>query len=104
MIEDIRAVMEKEGIDVFGTSDCSAVVPDRFRRTPFAITLGIRLSDAVVDDIAKGPTKMYFAHYRSVNALLDACALAQCYNAAARGTQGACRACFANGEHCSNSR
>lgn len=75
MIDDIRAAMEKEGIDVFGTSDCSAVVPDKFRRTPFAITLGIRLSDAIVDDIAKGPTKIYFAHYRSVNALLDACAL-----------------------------
>ena len=75
MINDIKVAMEREGIDVFGTSDCSAVVPEKFANTPYAITLGSRLSDAVVDKVEQGPTKMYFAHYRSVNAFLDACSL-----------------------------
>ncbi len=76
MINDIKKAMEREGIDVFGTSDCSTVLPEKFSSVPYAVTLGIRLSDAVVDEVSSsGPTKMYFAHYRSVNALLDSCAL-----------------------------
>lgn len=75
MINKIEAEMRSQGIDVFGTSDCTDVVSESFCDTQYAVTLGVRLSDAVIDKIGSGPTKMYFAHYRSVNALLDACAL-----------------------------
>ena len=75
MIEKIKTAMRDLGIDVFGTSDCSEALPLHLRNTPYAITLGVRLSDAVVDKIKQGPTKLYFSHYKSVNALLDACAL-----------------------------
>lgn len=75
MIEDIKKVMKEQGIDVFGTSDCSGVVKRELGDTPYAITLGVRLSDAVVNKITEGPTKMYFQHYRTINALLDACSL-----------------------------
>lgn len=74
-IGDLKEMMRVMGIDVFGTSDCSAYVPDAFIQTPFAITLGVRLSDVVVDAIMDGPTKLYFHHYRTVNAFLDRCAL-----------------------------
>jgi len=75
MIGEIERAMREHGIDVFGESDCSDVVSSEFAATPYAITLGVRLSDAVIDKIEQGPTKMYFAHYRSVNAMLDAAAL-----------------------------
>lgn len=75
MIEQIGREMQSVGIDVFGTSDCSDVVSEKFADTPYAVTLGVRLSDAVVDKISGGPTKMYFAHYRAVNTMLDGAAL-----------------------------
>jgi epoxyqueuosine reductase len=74
MNEQIKEEMQSLGMDVFGTSDCTEQVGSRFVGTPFAITIGVRLSDVVIDEIKQGPTKMYFAHYRAVNAMLDAAA------------------------------
>ncbi len=42
---------------------------------PFAVSMTIRLSDAVVEEIADEPTYTYFHHYRTVNAFLDQLAL-----------------------------
>lgn len=42
---------------------------------PFAVSMTIRLSDAVVEEIAEEPTYTYFHHYRTVNAFLDQLAL-----------------------------
>ena len=36
------------GLDVFGTSNAQGHVPERFGCTPYAITMGIRLSDSVM--------------------------------------------------------
>jgi epoxyqueuosine reductase QueG len=38
---------------------------------PFAISVVVRLSDAIVDEITDEPTYTYFNHYRSVNYLID---------------------------------
>lgn len=75
MKESLEALMRQQGIDIFGTSDVSEAIPEKFKKTPYAVTLGIRLSDAVMDDVKNGPTKNYFHHYRTANALLDMCAL-----------------------------
>lgn len=75
MVEELERLMRREGIDVFGTSDARAAVPDRLSSVPYAVTLGLHLSDAVIDGIKQGPTKIYFHHYRTANALLDMCAL-----------------------------
>lgn len=75
MINRLKEKMIEKGIDVFGTSDCSNVVSEQLKHVPYAITIGVRLSDAIVTDVANGPTKMYFHHYRTANALLDQCAL-----------------------------
>ena len=42
---------------------------------PFSISMAVRLSDAVVDEIDGQPTHTYFHHYRTVNAFLDQMAL-----------------------------
>ena len=71
MTDELLRFLEAQGADLFGTSNIKGLQPARFSALPFAITIGIRLSDAVVDEVAGKPTKLYFAHYRAVNALLD---------------------------------
>lgn len=75
IIDSLKMEMAHKGIDVFGTSDCTSYVPQHLKRLQYAITIGVRLSDTVVDGIKDRPTKMYFHHYRTVNAMLDQCAL-----------------------------
>ena len=74
MLDDLKSLMSKEGIDIFGTSDVSRYVPERFAQTPFAVTLGAVLSRVVLEAVHSGPTKNYFHHYRTANAFLDMCA------------------------------
>ncbi len=44
----------------------------------YAVSFGVKLSDAVLATIADEPTQMYFQHYRTANALLDAIAFSLC--------------------------
>lgn len=37
----------------------------------YGISIAVRLSDAIIDEISDEPTPTYFNHYRSVNALID---------------------------------
>lgn len=41
----------------------------------YAVSIVIRLSDAIVDEIEDSPTPTYFNHYRTVNAFIDRCLL-----------------------------
>lgn len=41
----------------------------------YAISIGLRLSDVILEEIADAPTKIYYHHYRQVNAVLDQIAL-----------------------------
>ncbi|MBO5525210.1 MAG: epoxyqueuosine reductase [Clostridia bacterium] len=41
---------------------------------PYAVSIALKLSDAVLSTIADEPTPMYFQHYRTANAILDATA------------------------------
>ncbi len=75
MIAELKKRMDEEGIDIFGASDLHGLLPERFSATPYAITLGVRLSSNVMDEVKAGPTYRYFHHYRTVNAFLDQCAL-----------------------------
>ena len=75
MIDELEALVRAQGADLFGTANVSACLPARFIGTPFAVTIGIRLLDAVMDEVKQGPTKLYFSHYRTANAFLDMCAL-----------------------------
>lgn len=72
------------GIDLFGVADISEIKKDfmlsrkvlaRFYR---AISLGVRLSHSILEEIENAPTKLYFHHYRTVNNFLDQVALKVC--------------------------
>ena len=66
-----------QGADLFGVADIRGVKTD-FRLSPKlldkfdkAICLGLRLSRGILDEIENAPTRLYFHHYRTANALLD---------------------------------
>jgi epoxyqueuosine reductase len=72
------------GIDLFGVADISKIKDDfalsqkvlgKFNR---AICLGTRLSEGILAEISDAPTRLYFHHYRTVNAFLDQAALKVC--------------------------
>ncbi|OJU14351.1 MAG: hypothetical protein BGN88_05570 [Clostridiales bacterium 43-6] len=48
-----------------------AKVSDGPEGLPFAISVVVPLSDAVIDEIDDAPTPSYFHHYRTVNAYID---------------------------------
>ena len=41
----------------------------------YAISIGLRLSDTILEGIKEEPTKVYYHHYRTVNTVLDGIAL-----------------------------
>ncbi len=47
----------------------------QFKSLEFAVSIVVKLSDAIVDTVTDKPTHAYFHHYRTVNALLDQLAL-----------------------------
>lgn len=78
---ELRAFALDLGFDLFGVADVTEMrgdflieleTRDRFRQ---AVSLGKRLSDAVLDDIRDHPTQIYFHHYRQMNFFLDRGAL-----------------------------
>ncbi len=66
--EKIRRLLKEELISEIGFSQN----PDTpFEGLEYAVSLVVRLSDTVVDEICGQPTKTYFHHYRTVNAYID---------------------------------
>jgi epoxyqueuosine reductase len=69
------------GFDLFGVADVAGLrgdfllEPETRDRFGLAVSLGKRLSDAVLDDIRDHPTPIYFHHYRQMNFFLDRSAL-----------------------------
>jgi epoxyqueuosine reductase len=69
------------GLSLFGAADVREVreefrlEPDTRRRFDWALSLGLGLSGAVIDDIVDRPTPLYFHHYRQLNNFLDRAAL-----------------------------
>lgn len=56
----------------FGAQDAGfARVDDGPAGFPRALSIVVRLSDAIMDEVVDKPTYTYFNHYRSVNALID---------------------------------
>jgi epoxyqueuosine reductase len=70
-----------QGADLFGVAGVSSVKNDfalsvkALEGLDRAVCLGARLSSAVLGEICAAPTKLYFHHYRTVNASLDQLAL-----------------------------
>lgn len=68
-------------IDLFGIADIKdiknefLILPKVLAKMDRAVCLGLRISQAALEEIEKVPTRMYFHHYRMVNTFLDQVAL-----------------------------
>jgi epoxyqueuosine reductase QueG len=66
------------GAGIFGVADLSQTPlalhdldEELLTKLPFGISIGLRLSDAVIDSIDNHPTLLYLHHYRQANYILD---------------------------------
>lgn len=78
---NLKKFSEFLGTDLFGVADIRAIKKD-FLLSPKvlesldkAACLGVRLSETILEEIDTQPTRLYFHHYRTVNAFLDQAAL-----------------------------
>lgn len=77
----LKRIASDYGFNLFGVADISAVRSDfhldetSIRNLHRGISLGKRLSDAIMDEIKDKPTSLYFHHYRQLNFFLDRGAL-----------------------------
>jgi len=74
----LRSFIQRLGADLFGVADLTRYRPysgfdeSILRELPYGISVGIRLSDVIIDGITeRNPTQAYAHHYVTVNALLD---------------------------------
>ncbi len=72
------------GIDLFGVADIKEIKKDfllsgkAIDKLDSAVCLGVRLSGSILEEIVDSPTRLYFHHYRVVNAFLDQSSLKIC--------------------------
>lgn len=80
----LKKFCQEQGIGLFGVADISKIKkdfliePKVLKKLDRAISLGIRLSESILEEIETHPTRLYFHHYRTVNAFLDQAAFKVC--------------------------
>lgn len=80
--ESLKRLSLDMGASLFGVARVESLrekvfslSPQGIDSLPYAISLAVRLSDRILEDIQDGPTPLYFFHYQRVNILLDEMAL-----------------------------
>ena len=63
--------LKEWGASLVGFSNVREKLAPALNKYPYAVSVGVRLSDAIIDEITDKPTFTYFHHYRTVNALID---------------------------------
>lgn len=78
---DLKKISLNSGADLFGVADIRgiknefALSKNLLEKLDKAICIGVRLSEAVLEEICDSPTRLYFHHYRTLNSFLDQLAL-----------------------------
>jgi len=78
---NLKRFCQDLGINLFGVADISKIKKDFLisqkilERFDKAISLGVRLSESILEEIQDKPTRLYFHHYRTTNLFLDQIAL-----------------------------
>jgi epoxyqueuosine reductase len=70
-IRDLEEKIKDWGASFIGYSEVEEKLPERLKSLKYAISVGVRLSDFIIDEIEGVPTYTYFHHYRTVNTLID---------------------------------
>ena len=69
--EQLKLFAKAQGADVCGFCDLGVSPVKELPTLSHAVSIGVKLSDAVHSTIDDAPSFMYFQHYRTANALLD---------------------------------
>lgn len=67
----LSAFAKDMGADLVGFCELPTPPVKEFPALRFALSIGVKLSDAILQTIDNAPSFMYFQHYRAANALLD---------------------------------
>lgn len=68
----VSELLENLGVSKHGYGDLTGLIPTQYNELTTGISIVIRLSDVVMDEINDlEPTHTYFHHYRTVNAFID---------------------------------
>lgn len=70
-INELEMNLKQTGASLLGYSNVYDNLPANLKDLKFAITIIVRLSDFIIDEITDKPTYTYFHHYRTVNSLID---------------------------------
>jgi len=76
--ETLRGTAGSCGVTLFGTAsfhgrenEAPSTLPFSLSDLPYAVSIGFKLSDVVVDGLVDRPTRTYQYHYRQVNLFID---------------------------------
>jgi len=75
--DELKKFAKDLGISLFGVTCVNRIKKEflfsdeTLRDLDYTISLGLRLSDGILEDITSFPTKIYYHHYRQANAILD---------------------------------
>ncbi|MCR4614769.1 MAG: 4Fe-4S dicluster domain-containing protein [Clostridiales bacterium] len=70
--DEIRKFLFEKGVSDVGFTKVS---DEDFGDCRYAISIVVRLSESIIEEIYDKPTHTYFNHYRTVNAFIDRCLL-----------------------------
>ncbi|MEZ0536319.1 4Fe-4S double cluster binding domain-containing protein [Caldicellulosiruptoraceae bacterium PP1] len=71
IIDDIKSMLISEGASDVGVSNITEYLPQDLQTFKTAISIVIKLSDGVINQIEDSPTFTYYHHYKAVNNLID---------------------------------
>lgn len=69
--KELEIKLKAWGSSLVGFSNVENKIESKMSKLKYAVTVGIRLSDFIIDEIEDKPTYTYFHHYRTVNSLID---------------------------------
>ena len=55
---------------IFGFADLTGLLGEKFKGFNYAVVIGKKLDDEIIDSITNGPTFRYYEHYNSINRIL----------------------------------
>ncbi|WP_039765079.1 4Fe-4S double cluster binding domain-containing protein [Caldicellulosiruptor sp. F32] len=71
ILKELKEMLIKEGASDVGISNIHEYLPTELKMFKTCITVVVRLSDAIVNEIVDSPTFTYYHHYKAVNNLID---------------------------------
>jgi len=67
----LREKLIDRGASLIGVAHLEGYLPPSFDQFSRGVSIGVRLSDSIVDELRTGPTKAYAYHYHAINRFLD---------------------------------